>query len=208
MTNKIFKKTYDKIKSRFSPGLLKAFIILILFGFCTLVFLKPATAENSKTNNSNTVSSQRSTPQLSASAVNPVTQAAVNAGILSCTSRINQVMAYLTANTQSGAYLFIPNNQPDQSVFSVSIEAQGQNAPPMYASASFAPTTNGRVGAVYDSVQYLPQSCAEVEKNFFNGLKRSGIIKKDIVILDAGAVKIFLMPAGHGCIVIKKEVVQ
>ena len=144
----------------------------------------------------------------SAPAVNPITKAVVNAGILSCASRVNQIMTYLTTNTVSGAYLFVSKTQPDQSLFSASLELQIPNQTPVYASASFAPTTNGGVGAVYDTVQYLSQSCGYAEKNIFKNFKRAGVIKKDIVILDAGQVRIFLMPAGSGCVVIKKEVVQ
>lgn len=123
-------------------------------------------------------------------------------------SRINQVTTFLTANTKSSAYLFTPQSQPDQSMFSVSLGLEGQNAAGAYASASFAPTTNGQAAAVYDMVQYVAQSCADVEKTIFKSLKRKGSLGKDIAILDGGAVTVFLMPAGSGCIVIKKEVVQ
>lgn len=128
--------------------------------------------------------------------------------MLICASRINQVVTFLTANTKSSAYLFTPQRQPDQSIFSVSLGMEGRNAPTKYASASFAPTTNGQAAAVYDTVEYVAQSCAEVEKSIFKNLKRKGSLGKDIVILDGGAVTVFLMPAGSGCIVIKKEVVQ
>ncbi len=140
--------------------------------------------------------------------VNPITQAAVKAGIFACTSRINEVMSYITANSTSGAYLFLPKKLPDQSIFSVSVEVQVKDVQPLYASATFAPLTSGQAGAVYDVVEYVPQSCDYMEKNIFKNLKRIGILKKDIRILDGGSVKIFLMPAGTGCVVIKKEVVQ
>jgi hypothetical protein len=146
--------------------------------------------------------------QAPAPGVNSITQAAVKAGVLASAGRINQVMTYLTGNSQSGAYLFMPKTLPDQSIFSVSMEIQNPNATPIYASASFAPLTSGQSGAVYDAIQYVQQSCDYVEKNIFKGLKRTGILRKDIVALDGGSVKIFLMPAGTGCIVIKKEVVQ
>lgn len=140
--------------------------------------------------------------------VNPVTQAAVQAGVLFCVSRINQVVTFLTTNTQSSAYLFTPQKQPDQSMFSVSLGLVGKDAEAGYASASFAPTTNGQASAVYDTVQYFAQSCAEVEKGLFKNLKRKGSLGKDIVILDGGVVTVFLMPAGTGCVVIRKEVIQ
>jgi hypothetical protein len=147
-------------------------------------------------------------PQALAPGVNSITEVMVKAGVLSSISRINQVMTYLTANAQSGAFLFLPKTMPDQSLVSVSVEVQSPNAAPIYASASFAPLTSGQAGAVYDAVQYLPQSCDYVEKVLFKGLKRAGILRKDVIALDGGTVKIFLMPAGTGCIVIKKEVVQ
>lgn len=140
--------------------------------------------------------------------VNMVTQAAVQAGVLVSASRINQVTTFLTLNSKSSAYLFTPQRQPDQSVFSVSLGTENPNASEGYASASFAPTTSGQVAAVYDTVQYVAQSCAEVEKGIFKNLKRKGTLGKDIVILDGGTVTVFLMPAGSGCNVIKKEVLQ
>lgn len=193
----------------------KAFIVLILLCLGVLMFLRPTTAENSKANKSKITPAQTSAPQaspqpaqLSVPAVNPITQAAVKAGVLFCVSRINQVATYLTGNSQSGAFLFFPQRAPDQSIFSTSIEVQGPNAAPIYASASFAPLTSGQAGAVYDAVEYVAQSCDFAGKSIFKNLKRIGVIKKDIVILDGGAVRVFLMPAGSGCIVIKKEVVQ
>jgi len=61
---------------------------------------------------------------------------------------------------------------------------------------------------VYDSVEYVNKSCLEMEKLVFKDLKRIGVLKKNIVVLDGGTLKIFLMPAGSGCVVIKKEVLQ
>lgn len=139
--------------------------------------------------------------------VSPVTQTAVQAGVLTCASRINQVVTFLTANGKSHAFLFVPPKQPDQSLFSVSIRTEDLAGVRRYASASFAPTPGGQV-AVYDTVEYIAQPPAEVEKNMFKNLKRRGELGKDTVILDGGPVTIFLMPAGSGSIVIKKEVVQ
>lgn len=143
-----------------------------------------------------------------APAVNAITQAAVQGGMLSCTSRINQVASFLTNNITSGAFLFLPKDQPDQHIFSSSLELQVPNAPAMYASASFALSPLGTCGAVYDTVEYVSKTCADVEKNIFKNLKRVSVMKQDIAILDAGATKIFLMPAEKGCVVIRKEVVQ
>ena len=139
---------------------------------------------------------------------NPVTQAAVNAGVLSCASRINQVSNFLTANNQSGVFLFVPEGNRDRRMFSASFEIVTPNASTIYATASFAPNQENGSGAVYDTIEYVPTGAEELEKTVFKDLKRVGVLKKNITVLDGGAVKVFLMPAGTGCIVIRKELVQ
>ena len=57
-------------------------------------------------------------------------------------------------------------------------------------------------------MEYVAQSPDVVEKSTFKALKRKGMLGKDTIILDGGPVTIFLMPAGPGCVVIKKEIVQ
>ena len=136
--------------------------------------------------------------------VSIVTEAAVKLGVLSCVSRINQVASFLTAGNQSGIFIFKPKNQPDQHIFSTSFELVRSDESTIYASASFFPNQD----AVYDTVEYTDTGCEELEKTVFKNLKRIAVIKKNIVVLDGGAVKVFLMPAGSGSIVIKKEVIR
>jgi hypothetical protein len=55
---------------------------------------------------------------------------------------------------------------------------------------------------------YWPKSCEAVASQQFEKLRRVGMLKKDIAVLDGGAAtKVFLMPAGSGCVSIKKEIV-
>jgi len=147
-------------------------------------------------------------------AVNPsvhaVTQAAVNAGVLSCASRINQVTNFLAAGSQgTGATLYVPSADPDRKMISVSLEIQNANMPSTYASTSFAPNQANGCGAVYEAVTYWDMKCDDVAAKQFAGLKKSGAMLKEITMLEGGPeLKVFLMPAGKGCISIKKEVVQ
>jgi hypothetical protein len=143
-------------------------------------------------------------PQQTTPSVNAVTQAAVKMGVLSCVSRINQVVTFLTANTQNGVFIFPVQKQPDQHIFSTSMEILPQGGSTVYATASFFPNKD----AVYDTVEYVNKGCDELEKTVFKNMKRTGVIKKNIIILDGGMVKVFLMPAGTGCVVIRKEVAQ
>jgi hypothetical protein len=196
--------------------LLSVACVLLLMCSASSSFAAPADTSDAATNKpvveASPSPSQPSTPTPPAAplapAVNPVTQAAVQSGVLTCVSRINQVATFLTANCKSHAYLFVPQKMPDQSVFSVSLSTQTLDGVLKYSSASFAPTTGGQAAAVYDTVEYVAQPPDEVEKTTFKNLKRKGTLGKDIAILDGGPVTIFLMPAGPGCIVIKKEVVQ
>ncbi len=140
-------------------------------------------------------------------AVHPVTKAVVDAGLLAPTSRLNQVANFLTVGTESGAMLFLNPGQTDRDMLSASFEAVRPDQSSLYASASFAAGTNG-YEAVYDTVEYGTVPCPEVEKKVFSNLKNVGILKKNITVLDGGAVKVFLMTAGRGCVVIKKEIVR
>jgi hypothetical protein len=139
---------------------------------------------------------------------NVVTQAAVQKGVFSCAGRINQVVNFLGFTEKAGAVLMIPPAQPDSRLIPLAMEipVEGGIA---YVSASFAPNQANGCGATYDSVVYWPQSCVKVKENQFKTLKETGKIRKEITILDgAEGIKFFLMPAGSGCISIKKEVVQ
>jgi hypothetical protein len=138
---------------------------------------------------------------------NAITQAAVKQGVLSCAARINQVSTFIGYTAQAGAMLMIPAAQPDQRLIPLSIEVPTENGS-AYVSASFAPNQANGCGAAYDAVVYWPQECEAVAAKQFAGLKRVGKLKTSITVFDGGlSTKVFLMPAGSGCVSIKKEVV-
>ena len=179
--------------------------LAVIFGLMSLIPSvnaedKPAAAP-SKT--------QAPVSQPSPSNVNGITQAAVKAGVLACTSRINQVANFLTAGTQgTGALMFLPSNYPDQQMFSTSMEIPLKDSF-AYASASFAPNQISGCSGMYENVVYWPQKCTEVAEKNFGTLKKMGLLVKNINILDGGvSTKVFLMPAGAGCVSIKKEIIR
>ncbi|NWG32317.1 MAG: hypothetical protein HXY29_12595 [Rhodocyclaceae bacterium] len=140
-------------------------------------------------------------------AVNAITQAAVQQGALSCAARINQVTQFLGFSAQAGALLMSPPGQPDQRLLPLAMEVPTENGA-AYVSVHFAPNQANGCGAAYDAVAYWPQKCDAVAGKQFAALRKVGQLKKDITILDGGpATKVFLMPAGSGCVSIKKEVV-
>lgn len=141
-------------------------------------------------------------------APNGVTQAAVQQGALSCAARINQVSNFLGFGPQAGAMLMMPASHPDQRLIPLAMEMPTGDAGSAYISAAFAPNQANGCGATYDAVVYWSQKCEAVAAKQFAGLKRTGQMKTNITMLDGGpATKVFLMPAGSGCVSIKKEVV-
>ena len=133
-----------------------------------------------------------------------VTKAARKLGVESCLRRIDDVSSFLTSNSKSGVLLQPSKTDPDQHILCSSLEVIRPDDTRFYASANFSPSQD----AVYDTVEYVEMSCEDVEKTVFSSLKREGVLKENIVMLNGGAVKVFLMPAGSGCVVIKKEVVR
>lgn len=135
----------------------------------------------------------------------------VSSGVLTCASRINQVANFLTADAEGvGSLLFIPPSDPDHRLVSISMEVPAEGKVPVaYASASFAPNQANACGAMYESVIYWDEACEAVATRNFGELKKIGALSKSITVLDGGIwTKIFLFPAGGGCVSIKKEIVQ
>ncbi|MBI5235188.1 MAG: hypothetical protein HY886_02940 [Deltaproteobacteria bacterium] len=142
--------------------------------------------------------------------VNAVTQEAVKAGALSCAGRINQIINFLSAGSQGiGAQIYVPSVDSDRKMVSVSLEIRNDNMPAAYAVTGFAPNQANGCGAMYEAVAYWNMKCDDVAAKQFTGLKKIGVLHKEIAALEGGAgITVFLMPAGVGCVSIKKEVVQ
>ena len=104
--------------------------------------------------------------------------------------------------------MFLPPNNPDRQLISVSMEIPLKDSS-AYASASFAPNQANGCGGMYETVVYWPQKCDVVANKNFGALKKIGALYKTIYVRDGGvSTKIFLIPAGTGCVSIKKEVIQ
>jgi hypothetical protein len=140
---------------------------------------------------------------------NSITQAAMKSGIKSCAGRINQVTNFLSAGINDAGYImFYPKNKPDQQMTSVSMELPLKDNT-AYASASFAPGQENYCGGMYETVVYWPNKCSEVAEKQFGTLTKAGALAKNIGVRNGGeSMKVFLMPAGTGCVSIKKEIVR
>jgi hypothetical protein len=187
-----FKKCFTRSAAR-SVG-------IALLGAC--LFVTSAQADGVQ-------GSAASAPQAQAAPAGPnaVTRAAVGKNILKCASRVEQVSSFLGYGANAGALLMAAPQDGDNRIAPLLMEAPTPEGV-AYVSATFAPNQSNGCGATYDAVMYWPKSCEAVASQQFEKLRRVGMLKKDIAVLDGGtATKVLLMPAGSGCVSIKKEVV-
>lgn len=162
-------------------------------------------SQQKKTENSESVPGNRVDSPSSA-----FVQYAQSAGVRKCLGRIEQVAKFLTGTSSNvGGQYFISPSHPDDMMISLSMEIQQFGTGPAYASASFAPNQANGCGGMYETVVYWPQNCESVAQQHYPDLRRGGKLSSQIIVLSGGpALKIFLMPAGTGCISIKKEIIQ
>ena len=147
------------------------------------------------------------TPPARVVSSNPVVKSAAKAGVRSCLERIDQVTTFVARNAEAGVFLFPAPSDADKQIFSLSLEllAPGMLA---YTSASFAPAGANACSGTYEAISYWPMNCQQTSAQEFAQLKSIGVIKRSIQVLDGGpTMRVFLMPAGEGCIALKKEVI-
>lgn len=140
--------------------------------------------------------------------LNHIAQVAENAGVSDCLGRLNQISAFLIkGNPDNSAAFFMPAQERNHHMLSTSFEMQTSQAL-TYTTAYFAPNGEAGCDGAYEAVAYWPNNCEVIAKNNFQKLKRLGAIHKNIVALYGGMqLRVFLMPAGNGCVSIKKELV-
>lgn len=136
-----------------------------------------------------------------------LSQVTQNAGVRTCKPLADQVNRYLIAESQSSGVLFVAPENANGRIFSGTLEIESRQGTTTYASASYAPYGEVGCGVAYDAVTYWKESCAEVSAKVLKDLRSIGPLGSKIAMLDGGpAMRMFLMPAGSGCVQIKKEV--
>jgi hypothetical protein len=131
-------------------------------------------------------------------------------GVRNCATRVDQVSNFLTRGTRTSALIFLPDKDPDNSMLSVSMEVQAEGTPRAYGSTTFSPNTAIGCSAMYETVQYWPESCNAVATKHFKGAASAGALGGEIAMLTIGpSARVFLMRAtGTSCVSIKKEVIK
>lgn len=141
---------------------------------------------------------------------NQIATAMFSSGVRNCATRIDQVSNFLTRGTRTSALLFMPDRDPDNSMVSVSMEVAAEGTPRAYGSSTFSPNTAIGCSAMYESIQYWPESCNAVAAKHFKGAVSNGALGSEIGVFTIGpSARVFLMRAtGSSCVSIKKEVIK
>jgi len=137
----------------------------------------------------------------------PLTQALGQQGIRKCLGRSEQLSRFWGFSGSDGAMFLPAPGGPDERTVAVSLELHKSDLL-TYVGLSMTPQAHAPgCGASYEAVTYWPAACAVVARQVFGNFPVVGAIQRDISVIDAGqASKVFLMPAGVGCVSIKREV--
>ena len=137
-----------------------------------------------------------------------ITQATRKLGVLKCAGRVEQHERFFgQQNNPVNALTFVAPRDPNNRLFSLSSEIVEQNDS-VYVSSTYAPSGKDECAASYDLVKYWPNTCEEVaSKVYFQFGGPTTLLKQITVLGREPNVKVFLMPAGEGCVSIKKEIV-
>ena len=142
------------------------------------------------------------------SAEKVIARAAQNAGLRTCRRSINQVNRYLIGDGIASGVLFAAPDNANARIVTSSIVIENKQGL-TYANASYSPYDDGACGVSYEAVTYWEESCTELSSQVLRDMRPIGPLGKKIIMLDGGpSMGMFLMPAGTGCVQIKKEVLH
>ena len=141
-------------------------------------------------------------------AVNPLVGIMGQAGVVHCQERVQQVADFLAGSgSSSGAMLLLPPDHLNDHMVSSALEVFDGSVL-FYSNMDFAPLVAYGCDAIFETVIYWPNNCEAVAKIQYKQAKVTGKMRQYITVLTAGSnLQIFLMPAGNGCVAIKKQAV-
>ena len=133
---------------------------------------------------------------------------AKKAGIKKCLSEIKGITDFIIANKPHGSHSTWSSKNTDESIYSSTIEINHTNDLNV-TSIFITPTINNKCSIAYERVAYLGKSCIALSKEDFSKFDYKGELNKTVSILsrESGG-HLYLMPAGEGCIAIRKEIIQ
>lgn len=137
-----------------------------------------------------------------------VLKQATGRGMRTCFPQLSKLLQYMNTNVEMGTQTFFAGDSPDYDLVSLSTELTNKTSL-SFASADIAPVISASCAFTYDTVTYWPVDCDQVAQQFFGKMQSEGVLQSTIRILSdfkTPLMRVYLMPAGSGCVAIKKEV--
>lgn len=141
------------------------------------------------------------------SGLSAIAEAAAQRGVVRCLGKIDALARSLAEKHDIGVFIFNDLAGPDSRTVSISMElSPSPSGGSAYASASFTPNALGGCEVLVESVLYWSSRCALVGLAY-PGYESTGPLLANIEARSpTGSARLFLMPAGTGCISIEKSV--
>lgn len=136
---------------------------------------------------------------------NVVLKQAKQVGINHCITAVEKISNFL-ADGPHGAHTVWHNQTPDDSAFTSAIERTYSDGS-MLSTVTVARTNTGACYTEYEKVFYMPKGCIGVAQGL-EGAEYKGELNANVVRLDHDGVNVYLMPAGNGCVVTRKEIIM
>ena len=136
---------------------------------------------------------------------NTVLKQAQNAGIQRCLPAIKSMSEFIIDAGPSGSHCIWNTNSPDTNPFTCVIERDYSDGP-VTTNLSVTPMANGTCYAEYEKVFLFDETCMSASQSF-EGSKYLGELNKEVAVLDHNDVKVYLIPFGHQCVVVLKEII-
>lgn len=141
------------------------------------------------------------------SGLSAIAQAAAQRGVVRCLGKIDKLARVLAEKHDIGVFIFNDLAGPDTRTVSISMElSPSPSGGSAYASATFTPNAFSGCEVLVESVLYWSSKCTAVGLAY-PGYASTGPLLGDIEVrAPTGSARLFLMPAGTGCISVEKSV--
>ena len=136
---------------------------------------------------------------------NTVFEQAQNAGIQRCLPAIKSMSEFIIDGGPSGSHCIWSTDSPDTNPFTCVIERNYSDGP-VTINLSVTPMANGTCFGEYEKVFVFDKTCMSTSQSF-EGAKYLGELNKEVAVLKHNDVNVYLIPFGHQCVVVRKEII-
>ncbi|WP_052446103.1 hypothetical protein [Aeromonas fluvialis] len=134
------------------------------------------------------------------------TKQAKEKGIKTCLHAVEKMSNFI-ADGNHGASSVWNSKVPDESAFSTVIERTYSDGS-IFTSLTVARTKSDHCYSEYEKIIYFEDNCMATAQKNYKEAEYKGEVNKNVTSLSQNGVDIFLMPAGNGCVVMRKEILM